>query len=225
MTRRSSHRPGVPADRLEGVLLTSPDTAQTLGCGRTAAYLRELVVLDPSDGDATDGGPTDPADRAHLAACPYCTAELARLRGDWATVHRVAAAPVPVPTALVERTLATVHALQGRPHADHVELAQPGGMLRVRSQAVVLLTRALARDLLAEYRHAGGLPPASARVLAVTGDHNALTVRVALGYGEPVRQVADQLRRRLAAALERQLETAAPDLSVHVADLSYPPIR
>lgn len=194
------------------------DTDTRLGCGRSEGYLRDLVADEAADGSELARSHADPTDLGHLAGCPYCTERLDALRGQWTAVLRTAAMQVPVPAALVSRTLATITALGGQLTGDHAEITQPGGQLRIRNRVIVLLARALAQDLLAEFR--GG----SERVLAVTGDHHALTVEIALPYGAPIREVAEQLRQRLGDALTRQLDSAAPVVSVHVADLPKPTI-
>ncbi len=196
-------------------------TTQPLECGRTPDYLLELVADEAVDGPARAAVHADRADLAHLAGCRYCGAEAARLRVDWARVHAAARAPVDVPVALVSRTLATLGAIRGDPATGHVEIQQTGGTLWVRDRVVVVLARELARDLLGELRRRWGLPDGTCRVLAVTGEPHELTVQVALPYGGPLREFAEHLRVRLAGALQVQLGTAAPDVSIEITDVTH----
>jgi hypothetical protein len=189
------------------------DTDPVLGCGRSSGYLRDLVADEATDGPETARAHAAPEDLDHLASCPYCAEQLALLRSQWTLVQRTAATQVPVPVELVSRTLATVNALRGQQAGDHVEITQHGGQLRVRDRVIVLLARALAHDLLVEQTNG------QARVLAVSGDHDALTVEIALPYGTPIRELAVRLRIQLIDALDAQLGSAAPTVSVHVADL------
>ncbi|WP_156934678.1 hypothetical protein [Pseudonocardia spinosispora] len=189
------------------------DIDPVLACGRSAGYLRDLVADEATDGPEAARTHAAPGDLEHLDGCPYCAEQLALLRSQWTLVQRTAAAQVPVPNELISRTLATVNALRGQQSGDHVEIDQHGGQLRVRDRVIVLLARALAHDLLVE--QANG----QARVLAVRGDHDALTVEIALPYGTPIRVLAERLRLQLIDALGVQLGPAAPAVSVHVADL------
>ncbi|MGQ0480882.1 MAG: hypothetical protein ACT4O0_07645 [Pseudonocardia sp.] len=191
-----------------------------LACGRTSDYLLELVADEAVDGPVQAAAQTDRADLAHLAGCRYCTAEAARLRARWARVPAAARAPVEVPVALVSRTLATLGAIRGGPTTGHLEIEQAGGTLRVPDRVVAVLVRELARDLLGELCRRGGLPDAACRVLAVAGEPHALTVQVALPYGGPLRELAEQLRVRLAGALHDQLSGAAPTVSINVTEVS-----
>jgi uncharacterized alkaline shock family protein YloU len=188
-----------------------------LPCGWLPGYLRDLVADESAEGPEAAARHADPADLAHLAGCPYCTAERDRLRARWRGVHEVASAGVAVPPELVPRTLTTLRALRGDRDGGYVELPQAGGVTRIREQVIVLLARELATELLAGRDGAAGSRPA--RVLAVTGDRTELGVQVALPYGEPVREVAEALGLRLAEGLAGMLGAAAPRVSVHVADL------
>jgi hypothetical protein len=194
-----------------------------LACGRRPDYLHDLVADELTEGPAAAAAALAPADRAHLDGCPYCAAELATLRRQWARVRAVAEEPVAPPAELVDRTLTTLRAIRGDAGRGSAELAQPGGVLRVRDRVVVRLARALARDLVADYRRSRGLPPGSARVLAVSGGPDGLTVQVALPYGEPAHEVAALLRATLDAALAARLDALAPPVSVEVADVTGPP--
>lgn len=189
------------------------DIDPVLDCGRSADYLRELVADEATDGPETARAHAAPGDLEHLAGCPYCTEQLALLRSQWTLVQRTAAAKVPVPVELISRTLATVNALRGQQAGDHVEIHQRGGQLRVRDRVIVLLARAMAHDLLVEQTNG------QARVLAVTGNHEALTVEIALPYGAPIQELAERVRLQLLDSLDAQLGSAAPAVSVHVADL------
>lgn len=194
--------------------MTAAERDRRLPCGRTEGYLLELVADEAADGTGQLGA----EELAHLAGCPHCTARLESLRRGWAAVHQVAAAPIPVPPELVGRTLATLRALRGPTGAEHMVIPQVGGVTRVADRVVVLLARTLATELLDGYRRSrGGAGPA--RVLAIRGDHEALTVDVALPYGEPVPGVADWLRHRLGELLDQQLGSSAPSVTVHVADI------
>ena len=198
--------------------MSTAEPAGPLRCGRTRDYLRALVADEATEGPEAAVEHAIPADLEHLAECPYCAEELAAVRRDWAAVHQVATSAVAVPPELVGRTISTLRALRGPSTTDHVVIQQSGGTTRVKASVVVILTRALATDLLASYRHSRG-GSGTARILAVRGTHEALSVDVALPYGEPVLQVADWLRGQLGALLDQHLGSAAPRVTVHVADV------
>jgi hypothetical protein len=181
---------------------TAADATAVLPCGRSVAELVDLVA-DPAS--------AEPELRAHVATCPHCRAELAELDGRWDLVRRLASTPLPTPAGLVSRVLTSVRDLRPRRFAPGVELAEPGGSLRVGAPAVVLLGRQLFREFAAERREI------ALRTLAVAED--GLQVRVALRYGTPIAEVAAELREWLSSGLRMHLGDAVPAIHVHVDDV------
>jgi hypothetical protein len=179
------------------------DAEAPLPCGRTVAELSD-VAADPADA---------PAELVrHADTCPYCGPELAELRRRWALVRRAAGTPVPTPPGLVPRVLASVRELRAVRHLSGVELAQPGGRLRVAGTAVLLLARGLVREF------ANDRPGVALRGLTV--DEDGLRVQLALPYdGASIAGTAAELRAWLRRGLAEHLGEAVPVIDVHVVDV------
>lgn len=175
-----------------------------LPCGRSPQRWLELAA----DGRAE---PSDPADGAHLGECPHCRAELAAQRARWEPVAAAMAAPVRLPPGLVGRALSNIRAVRGSLGGQHVEIAEPGGLLRVAEPAVLLLAYRLAQYV------TDALP--GTRLLGIAGGAGDVQVRIAARYGLPLGDVAERVRRDLARELARTLAAAAPVVDVLVDDL------
>ncbi|MGH3980601.1 MAG: anti-sigma factor family protein [Pseudonocardiaceae bacterium] len=185
--------------------MTEPQ--RSLPCGHPAALLLEL---------AADGAhePSDPAEAAHLASCPHCRAELAALRGRWASVRLAAARPVRVPPGLVDRTLSSVRAVRGGVVGRHTDMAQAGGLVRITESTVLVLARRLARDVIE------ALP--GVRLRDLSGGVDGLRVRLAVPYGMVLADAAQRVRRDLRRELDLVLGAATPPVDVLVEDVLAP---
>ncbi|AHH96003.1 hypothetical protein GCM10010174_51290 [Kutzneria viridogrisea] len=182
--------------------MTMDGGERVLPCGHQVGELLELV----SDPAAAPGGLA-----AHARTCPHCQAELPELRARWELVRQAAQAPVLTPPGLVDRVLASVRGLRGQIAAEPVEVDQERGKLRISQRTVLILARRLAGDFASAH--------GSVHVRAVAGDEEGLQVLVAVRFGVPVGELADQLRTHLRQGLARELGEGVPPISVHVVDV------
>ncbi|GAA4867864.1 MULTISPECIES: hypothetical protein [Saccharopolyspora] len=176
---------------------------RVLPCGRPAAALVALLG-DPAE--------ADPELREHVRGCRFCTDEFAALDRQWQAVRQAAAAPVEVPEGLVSRALETVRGLRGT--AEPVELAQPGGRLRILPRPLLLLVRQVATDVLRERPgvHLRGLH----------GGDRWVELTIAVRYGLEAVVLAESVREQITERLEGSLGAATPVLSVRVGDVLEP---
>lgn len=172
-----------------------------LACGRPASALVDLVA-EPER--------ADPELAEHARGCRYCGSELAALQRQWNAVRQAAATPVNPPDGLVSRALETVRGIRGG-GSEPLELAQPGGRLRIGDRPLLLLVRQEAIDLLRDWPgvHLRGL----------SGGDRRVELAVAVGYGRDAAALAESLRAEVAERLAASLGAAAPELSVRVVDV------
>ncbi|MER5390568.1 hypothetical protein [Saccharopolyspora sp. NPDC002686] len=178
------------------------DHSAPLPCGRTDAELLDVLT-----------GSAPPELAEHARTCPHCQAELAELESAWAPVRRAARIPVDPPHGLVERALMTVRGVRGGRGAAPVELAQEGGTLRIHPQAVVLLTRQLCAEILAQ--HPG------THLRGCVGDADEVQVDLAVRYLQPA-TLTEQIQQELSSALRDVLGPGAPAVWVRIADVDPP---
>jgi hypothetical protein len=139
------------------------------------------------------------------------TSEDPRTDPRWELVRAAARRHVPTPPGLVERVLRSVGGVRGRRTTPPLELPFEGGRLRVSERVVVLMARRLAKDFA---RDSGGV-----YISAVAMESGSLEVLVTVRFGVAADEVADDLRRELAAALTDRLGMPPPPVSVHVVDV------
>lgn len=173
-----------------------------LACGWPASALVDLVA-EPDR--------ADPELAEHARGCPHCRNELAALERQWNAVRQAAAAPVATPEGLVSRALETMRGLRGGGGSDPVELAQPGGSLRIFDRPLLLLVRQEAADLLRDWPgvHLRGL----------NGGDRRVELAIAVGYGQDAVALAESVRAELVERLEISLGAATPVLTVRVVDV------
>ncbi|PKW15313.1 hypothetical protein [Saccharopolyspora spinosa] len=181
------------------------DPDRVLPCGRTDGMLLDFLA---------DSAPVELSE--HIPTCRFCQAELAELDSDWAQVRRTASLPIEPPHGLVERTLTAVRGVRGGHGAAPVELDQEGGKLRIAQQAVVLLTRRLCLELLAERP--------GVHLRGCVGDVDEVRVDLTIRYPLPAPELVEAIHRELTAALQAALGAGTPAVWVRVVDVAPPAI-
>jgi uncharacterized alkaline shock family protein YloU len=199
--------------------------SQRLACGAEVDQLLEQVA----DGDA---------DRLteHQRGCPHCQAAIAEFGRLWAPVHEYARQPVRLPQRLRASVLKEVDRLV---HDVWYTLQLTDtGTIRVAARVVAAIARdaasrvpgvrvALGRStesriaqLVAEAT-AGHLQPHAA--VGVLGRTAVVDLALAVSYGEPVREVAREVQRRVIAELQENIGLQSVTVNVTVDDVSPEP--
>lgn len=199
--------------------------SKQLACGAGVDELLEQVA----DGDA---------DRLteHQRTCPHCRAAIAEFRVLWAPVQEYARQPVRLPQRLRASVLRQVDRLV---HDVWYTLQLTDtGAIRVAARVVAAVARdaasrvpgvrvALGRSTesgiarLVSRATAGHLHPHAA--VGVLGRTAVVDLALAVSYGEPVHQVAQEVQRRVIAELRENLGLQSVTVNVTVDDVSPRP--
>lgn len=196
--------------------------SQRLACGAGIDELLEQVA----DGDA---------DRLteHQRDCPHCQAAIAEFRLLWAPVQEYARQPVSLPRRLRASVLAEVDRLV---HDVWYTLQLTDtGAIRVAARVVAAIARdaasrvpgvrvALGRSTesrlarVVDTATTGHLHPHAA--VGVLGRTAVIDLALAVSYGEPVHEVAHEVRRRVIAELKENVGLQSVTVNVTVDDIS-----
>ena len=155
---------------------------------------------------------TDP----HALACPHCQAAARSLYTLRQTTDRLAAQPVEPPSDLTGRIMAVVRAEIRR--GRDLPLPTPGGTASVSEYALAAVLRFAVDQV-------PGVRGRSCRVDPVPGRPGHVRVRMGLAvrYGLPVVQVAEQARERITAAAVHYVGIVIDGLDVAVEDVYQEP--
>lgn len=174
----------------------------TLPCGRLVDSLWQRL----------DRLATDP----HALACPHCQAAARSLYTLRQTTDRLAAQPVEPPRDLTGRIMAVVRAEIRR--GRDLPLPTPDGTASLSEYALAAVLRFAADQV-------PGVRGRSCRVDPVPGRPGHVRVRMGLAvrYGLPVVQVAEQARERITAAAVHYVGIIIDSLDVAVEDVYQEP--
>ncbi|WP_232663077.1 Asp23/Gls24 family envelope stress response protein [Pseudonocardia sp. TRM90224] len=176
---------------------------ELLPCGRDAA-----TVWDRAEA----GVPPD----EHERDCPYCTATAADAMRLDAVVHRMAAAPVEPPPAVLERAMDKVRGALARDLREHelLTLASPLGPVRLsRAAAATVLRDAV--DRMGDVRARSCQVEQNEQIDAGT----TVAMTVSALYGVDMRAVAARVRRMVIAAGTQALGLPVGAVDVTVVDV------
>ncbi|TFV64132.1 Asp23/Gls24 family envelope stress response protein [Geodermatophilus sp. DF01-2] len=205
-----------------------PEDSDRLACGKPVDDLLAQV---------TDGAP--PRDPEHQRGCPHCRAALAELEDLWAPVRDLAAEHVRAPAGLLQAVMAQIRELSR--NAWQAVLHDPVGQTRIAARVVGAVARLAAESvphvtLALGGGHAAGPMEATAdpaRVagpegeaatdIGVAGTHVVIDVQIAVDFGVPIPQVADQVRRRVAHHIATHTGLTTTEVNVTVVDVRQPP--
>lgn len=196
-------------------------TSSQLACGADVDALLEQVA----DGD---DGRLD----SHQRDCSHCQAAIAEFRQLWAPVQEYARRPVSLPSRLRAAVIKQVDRLvQDMWYTLHLT---EGGAIRVAARVVATVARdtasrvpgvrvALGRStesriaqLVAKATTGHRHPHAAVGVLGRTA---VIDLALAVDYGEPVHEVAHEVRRRVIAELKESIGLQSVTVNVTVDDV------
>lgn len=155
-----------------------------------------------------DGAP--PADPGHQADCSHCQAALARLGAVQGTVGSLAAEPVVAPPGLV-------HDVMYRLRRDG-----DGILVGAGSTGSVTLAERIVRQVASQAALA--VPEVTFASVALVDESRVaplrLSVRLVVGFGPPLAEVADAVRHRVRAAVEELAGVPVAEIDVLIDDLA-----
>jgi uncharacterized alkaline shock family protein YloU len=186
--------------------LDDPAHAGPLPCG---------TLLDDLIAQVTEG--SAPLDRAHQAACAYCQQALDAIRQVWEEFQALARSAVAIPEDLGERIMEQIRTLT-RVSREGVAVAAERGETRIARPVLDRLVRAAARSV---------DDVAWASVLDVSEDGErpgrvTISLRLVIVYGPPAGEIAERVRQRVIADLERQAGVSVSRVEIDVGDLAVP---
>jgi uncharacterized alkaline shock family protein YloU len=200
-----------------------------LPCGASA----NALLLQVAEG-------TPPRDPTHQRGCPHCRAALAELEDLWAPVQELAAEEVRAPAGLLQAVMAQVRELS-RNNWSAVLQDAVGGETRIAARVVGAVARLAAESVLHVTLALGGGRVATeagaatdvARVagaedatdVGVAGTHVVVDVQIAIDYGVPMPQVAEQVRQRIADHIATHTGLTTTEVNVVVVDVRPPATR
>jgi uncharacterized alkaline shock family protein YloU len=211
----SGPRPAAPSHLLN---------AGSLACGADVDTLLEQIA----DGHASQL--TD-----HQRDCVHCRAAIGELNALWSPVRELAAAPVPSPPGLATAVIGRIRRL-ARDVGYTLEMTD-GGAIRIAGRIVAALARdsasrvpgvrlALGRTTHGPLRAlAPGIMPADRRAgtaAGVLGRTAVVDLTIAVNYDRPVRHVARDIQKQVAAALRNDLGLRAATVNVVIGDILDP---
>ncbi|RBY77604.1 hypothetical protein DQ238_14405 [Geodermatophilus sp. TF02-6] len=179
-----------------------------------------------------------PRDADHQRTCPHCRAHLAELQELWAPVEALAAEEVRAPAGLLQAVMAQVRELSR--HTWYAVLPGPTGSTRVAARVVGAVARLAAESVPHVTLALGGghtaTPPGgtpdpdriagqeseSATDVGVAGTRVVVDVQIAVDYGVPIPQVAEQVRAQIIRHLDAQTGLTASEVDVTVVDVRPP---
>jgi uncharacterized alkaline shock family protein YloU len=192
-----------------------------LPCGAEVDLLLEQVA----DGHGTDLD-------AHQRQCVHCQAAIAEFTTVWEPVTELASNPVPIPPGMAGRVMSQIRVLV-RDVWYTLETTQLGA-IRIAARVVAALARdsarmvpgvrvalgrsshgrlaALAERATFSHRH----PHAAVGVLGRTA---VVDLAVAVNYGDPVHQVAEEIQTHVIATLRDTLGLKTVTVNVTVDDV------
>jgi uncharacterized alkaline shock family protein YloU len=193
----------------------------TLPCGAEVDLLLEQIA---------DGRGADPDD--HQRHCVHCQAAIAELTSLWEPVTELAGSPVPAPPGLVAAVMSQIRVLV-RDVWYTLETTDLG-VIRIAARIVAALARDSARMVpgvrvalgrsthsrlaaLAERATFGHRHPHAA--VGVLGRTAVVDLAVAVSYGDPVHQVAEDIQQHVMTTLRDTIGLKTVTVNVTVDDV------
>ncbi len=171
---------------------------ERLACGTPVELLLAHLAGDP-----------DAVTAAHAGTCPHCRTAAAELAPGLGVLQREVAAPTPAVPAGVERSVLR-RIRMGLAASEEVPLPAAGrGRTTARAGVIAEVAR-LAAD---------AVPGVSRVSVDVAGDL-ALSVSLAVRYGQPIPALAAEVRDAVAGELRTRLGLRVGSIDVEVADLA-----
>lgn len=194
-----------------------------LACGRS---------VDDTLEQAADGRASDLDE--HQATCPHCQAALREFSTLWTPIIAYATQPVDLPADFTGRVMDRVHQLVK--DVWYTANITDAGVVRVAARIVGRLARDAARSVpgvhaalgrttqgkmvrLVERATHGHLHPHSA--VGVLGQTAAIDLAIAVDYGDPVHELAEEVQRRVKQRLQEAITLQDITVNVTVDDVEY----
>lgn len=178
--------------------MTGPD--ERLDCGRPV----DDVIGQVASGHGADLD-------AHQRNCPHCRAALAEYARLWAPVHELAAQHVPVPDGLLDSVLRRVR--NAVEHREHGVLDSGRGLTRIAARVVVVTARETAQRV-PGVRVALGRSVDHPVRAGVAGRSTAIEIILAADHGLDLPALAEEVRRRVAAAVRALTDLEPVDITI-----------
>lgn len=218
----------VPADHRSGdddAFDLSLLSRESLACGRSVDDVLE---------QATEGRGAELDE--HQSTCPHCQAALREFKALWNPVTEYAERPVTLPPDFATRVMDRVHLLVR--DVWYTMNVTDLGAVRVAARIVGRIARDAARSVpgvravlgrtthgrmvdLVERATRGHLHPHSA--VGVLGQTAAVDLAIAVRYGDPVHEVAEEVQRRVNQRLREAITMQAIVVNVTVDDVIHHP--
>jgi uncharacterized alkaline shock family protein YloU len=190
--------------------------SERLRCGRSAEDT--LAQVADGRGDERDD---------HQMRCPHCQAALAEYGRLWSPVHEISAQRVTAPDNILESALRNIR--RAVEHADYGILESPNGYTRISARVVVVAARETARGVpgvrVALSKHVDGPSRLTYEgrdddvTAGVAGRSTAIEITLAADYGLDLVELAERVRREVAARVRALTDLEPVEVTVIIDDV------
>lgn len=183
-----------------------------LPCGASV----DDLIAQVADGDAARRTP-------HQQNCPHCQAALAEYDRLWGPVTALAAERVRVPDSIIEEALRRIR--QTSAHPEYGLVPGANGLTRISVRVIIVTARMAAErtdGVRAALSHARPIDASATVAAGVSGTSTAIEITIAATYGLDLPDLADRIRRAIAADIRERTGLHPADITVVIDDVLQP---